>query len=329
MRRTQFVYLPVLLMSIAGPGSPYEQCHAAEMSTKAFDQLMHEVSNRGRWGANDERGTLNLITPAEVTRAAASIRQGISISLERMIDKKKSSINYAPFEQSLSTSEFRRMTMVDDIYVMRYHGWAYSHLDGLAHLAYDGKLYNDHSREILKPTGADQLGVENMRNGIVGRGVLIDVPRLKGLPYLEPGTAVTVDDIEAWEKRTGIRVKSGDILLIRVGRWARQEALGPWDIIHHVAGPQASISIWLKKRRVAALGSDAGNDVIPSGVEGLPIPLHLLTLVSMGMPLFDHLDLEALANEAERQKRWVFLFCVGPLAVPGGSGSPVNPIAVF
>jgi len=173
------------------------------------------------------------------------------------------------------------------------------------------------------------MGVHHMKNGIFSRGILVDMPRFKGVPYLQPGTAITIGDLEAWEKETGITVKSGDILLIRTGRWAREKEKGKWNFVNAAAGLHASTARWLKERDVAVLGSDGTADVLPSGNESQTHPLHQLVLIGLGMPLLDNLNLEDVAKVAADQNRWEFLLVVAPLRIIGGTGSPLNPIATF
>src|SRR2546425_18707 len=157
----------------------------------------------------------------------------------------------------------------------------------------------------------------------------MDIPRLKGVPYLEPGTAIYPEDLDAWEKKAGVKVSSGDIVLIRTGRWAVRDSKGPWDISKNAAGLYASCAKWLKTRDAAVLGSDAASDVMPSGVAGVAQPIHQLVLIAMGMPIFDNLDLEAVSAEANKRQPWEFPLSAAPVAVAGGTGSPFNPIATF
>ena len=157
----------------------------------------------------------------------------------------------------------------------------------------------------------------------------MDIARLKGVEYLEPGTPIYVEDLEAWERQAGVRVEPGDILLVRAGRWARRAEVGPWATGREAAGLHASVGPWLKERDVAMIGSDYTNDVLPSGVDGVTQPIHQLVLIAMGVRIFDNLDLEAVAEEAARQNRWEFMLSAAPLAVVGGTGSPLNPIATF
>jgi kynurenine formamidase len=201
-----------------------------------------------------------------------------------------------------------------------------THLDALCHASYQGKLYNDFPADGIDATGCPQDSVFALKEGIVTRGVLIDIARMKGVDYLEPGTPIYPEDLAEWEKQTGVRVSEGDAVFVRSGRWAMRVAKGPGK---NFAGLHASCARWLYERGVAALGGDADPEVAPSQIEGVPVPIHLLTLVAMGMPLFDECDLEAVGKEAARRKRWVFLFTAAPLVVRGGTGAPINPIAVF
>ncbi len=302
---------------------------AAPVTRAEFDSWMKEISNWGRWGKEDELGTLNLITNDKRLAAARLVREGVSVSLALDLNKKADAINTNPFEHELTVSKFSGHEVAGDKYSVQYHGFAHSHMDGLAHFAHKGKLYNGFSVDVLKPDGAERLGIQNVKNGIFTRGVIVDIPWLKGVDYLEPGTAITVSDLEAWEKKTGVRVGSGDVLLIRTGRWERLRQEGQWNFLEKAAGSHASVAKWLKARDVAIIGCDGVSDVMPSGVEGLANPLHELVLVGLGMPILDNLDLDAVAAVAKERKRWTFLFVGAPLRVGGGTGSPLNPLAIF
>ena len=157
----------------------------------------------------------------------------------------------------------------------------------------------------------------------------MDIPRLKGVKYLEPKTPIYPEDLEAWEKQAGVKVGAGDVVFIRTGRWARRAEKGPWDIANESAGLHASCVLWLRQRDVAMVGSDAASDLMPSGIEGVQQPIHQLLLVAMGVMIFDNCDLEALSEAAASRRRWEFLLTAAPLPVTGGTGSPLNPIATF
>ena len=190
-------------------------------------------------------------------------------------------------------------------------------------------MYNGFLRDQVTEKGAARLSIHKLKQGIFARGILMDMARLKGVAYLDPGTAIYPKDLEAWETKAGMKVESGDVVFIRTGRWARRAAVGPWDVGKNAAGLHASCAQWLKQRDVSILGSDASGDVFPSGVDGVTAPIHQLALVALGVHIFDHCDLEALAEAAAKRNRWEFLLTASPLAVPGGTGSPLNPIATL
>jgi len=296
--------------------------------TKAeYDRWKTDLSNWGRWGTDDQIGAVNLITPAKRREAAALVTDGVSISLASDVDTEKAVDNPQPYEH-------RMLAIGSDRFGVAFHGVAHTHLDSLAHINYDGVFYNGYRPDpdaVMKAGGHARNSIINLKNGIFTRGILIDVPRLKGIPYLEPGTQITLRDIEAWEKVAGVKVAAGDALFIRTGRWARRATVGPWDLSRTGLrpGPNASMIPFLKARDVALLGSDVPPSSAPSDVPGETGPVHDFALVTLGVHLFDNCDLEALAEAAAARKRWEFLLTVAPLPIRGGTGSPVNPIATF
>lgn len=294
------------------------------------DQWMTELSNWGRWGKQDQLGTLNLITPAKRKQAAVLVKDGVSVSLAHDAEKEKAADNPSPFSHVMTmTGHNNPGQFCVDTFSVNYHGYAHTHMDSLCHMFYKGKMYNGFSQEEVTKSGAAKLAITNVKNGILTRGILMDIPRLKGVPYLEPGTPIYPEDLDAWEKKAGVRVGSGDVIFIRTGRWALRSAKGPWEASRKAAGLYASCARWIKSRDVAMIGSDLGSDVAPSGVDGVVQPIHQLILIAMGTPIFDNCDLEAVAAEAARRNRWEFLITAAPIPVPGGTGSPLNPIATF
>ncbi|MEP7270506.1 MAG: cyclase family protein, partial [Acidobacteriota bacterium] len=248
----------------------------------------------------------------------------------RDVEKERATDNARPFTHTMNATGVNNPSQFSlDTFSVNYHGYAHTHLDALCHMFYEGKMYNGIPREEVRETGAARLSILNLKQGIFTRGILMDMARHKGLPYLEPGTPIYPADLEAWEKKAGIKVGSGDVVFIRTGRWARRAALGPWDVANSAAGLHASCARWLKERDVAIIGSDAASDVVPSGVDGVSLPIHQLTLVALGVHIFDNCDLEALGEATAARRRWEFLLTASPLAVPGGTGSPLNPIATF
>ena len=321
---TKRVLLPAVLLSLA---CAYGQPNASKADV---DEWMESLSNWGRWGDGDQLGTINLITSETRLKAARLVTEGVSVSLARDVEKEQAVDNPRPFlHKMLNVGLNNPGQFVSDDYQVSYHGYAHTHMDSLCHMAYQGKMYNGFPQAEVVAQGAPRLAVTNFKEGIFARAVLMDIPRLKGVDWLEPGTPIYPSDLDAWEEKAGASVRSGDIVLIRTGRWARRDKEGPWDVSKKSAGLHASSAKWLKERDAAILGSDAASDVSPSLVEGVSQPIHQLVIVAMGMPIFDNLDLEAVAEEAARQNRWEFLVTAAPMAVGGGTGSPFNPIATF
>jgi kynurenine formamidase len=289
-----------------------------------FDQMFNQVKNWGRWGADDQLGAANLITEATRRKALSLAKTGIVVGLAHPPLKEAAADNPSPFNHTMNRG------WSTDTYSVSYHGYAHSHIDALCHILYKGQTYNGHPRdEVLTEKGCTQLSVENLRNGVVTRGILLDIPRLKNVPWLEPGTPVFVEDIEAWERQAKVKVGPGDAIFLRTGRWARRAKQGPWNVAQNEAGYHASVAPWLKERGVAFLGSDDAQDVTPSLVEGVSLPVHTLAITALGVDILDNQDLEALAETAARLNRWEFLMTVAPVPVTGGTGFPANPLAIF
>ena len=289
-----------------------------------FDALFKQVSNWGRWGKDDQLGSINLVTPAKRKQALALAKTGESVSLARNPMTERAEDNASPFEHTM----LRGNNM--DRYAVSYHGYAHSHIDALCHFLYKDQTYNGYARaDVNTDKGCAKLGIENLKNGVITRGVLVDIPRLRKVPYLEPGTPIYVEDLEAWEKLAHVTIGSGDAVLLRTGRWARRDKLGPWNVAQNAAGLHASVAPWFKARGVAIVGSDVGEDVTPSRVEGVALPVHTLFITAMGINLLDNQDLEAVADTAARLNRWEFMLTIAPVPVTGGTGFPLNALALF
>ena len=300
------------------------------VTREMIDAWMKELSNWGRWGKTDQLGAVNLITPQVRRRAAALVKEGFSVSLSRDADSVRAVDNSRPFERKMISSGADPKPMFAmDTYTMSFHGASLTHFDALSHMVYQGKTYNGYPQEEIDGSGARQLAVNAYKNGFVSRGILMDIPRLKGVKYLELGTPIYPRDLEAWEKKAGVKVGPGDIVFIRTGRWARRAEKGAWDTDQQSAGLHVSCARWFKQRDIAILGSDAHAELMPSPVAGIPYPMHQLLLIAMGVPMLDNCDLEALGEAAAARQRWEFLLTAAPLSVPLGTGSPLNPIATF
>lgn len=326
--RTTLLILMLIVSTAARIGNAQEH---HKMTRQEFDRQVIELSNWGRWGKDDQLGALNLITADKRIEAAKLVRTGLSVSLARDVETTKALDNPSPFQHEMvligrGTTGPWSMDRIS----VDYHGFAHTHMDSLCHLFYQGKLYNGFSRDLVGPKGAEVLSIHNAKNGIFTRGILFDIATLRGTRFLEPGTPIYPEDLDAWETHAKVKVTSGDVIFVSTGRWAKRELAGPWNVDKDgAAGFHASCAKWLKDRDVAMIGSDGAADVIPSGIEGIAFPVHVLTLHVMGVPIFDNCDLQALCQAAEKLQRWDFLLTAAPLAIPGGTGSPLNPIATF
>lgn len=299
------------------------------VTTADVEKMMTSLSNWGRWGKDDELGTLNLITPKKRKQAAALVRSGVSISMAHDAVKVKMDDSTA-FEHEVTLgANSGDVGGAGDRYAVQYHGFTHTHIDALCHIFYKGRMYNGFSSDLVKRTGVGKLSINRVKNGIFTRAILMDMPALFGVRFLSGKQAIYPKHLEAWEKRAGIKVQPGDALLIHTGRWTRRNVEGAWKIMQDSAGLHASCLPWLKKRDVALIGSDLALDVMPSGIKKFELPVHCVVIVSMGMCILDVLDFRAIARECRQRKRWEFLLTVSPLAVEGGTGSPVNPIGTF
>jgi kynurenine formamidase len=298
------------------------------MTAQEFRELFDALSNWGRWHDGGGRGALNHLTPARLAAAARLVRSGTTITLSRPLQTEPGPDVPEPADH--------HMTMLPgdcgfakDYVGVDYHNDGQSHIDAFCHVAYDGFLFDGSPASSVTAQGAQTGTIELLRDGLVGRGVLVDVPRTRGIPWFEPGHHVFREDLEATERAQGVKVGAGDILLVRTGHARRLAELGPWDTREAKAGLHPTAASFLADRRVAALGSDGNNDTAPSTTEHVRFPIHVLALNAMGVHLLDYLQLEDLAQHCEAARRWEFLFAAAPLRIVGGTGSPINPTAIF
>jgi kynurenine formamidase len=295
------------------------------------------LSNWGRWGPDDGLGTLNHITPERRAAAAMLVRHGVTVSCAWDIGTtaQPDHVFGAPQRFMLSTGQGLpdepRWGGAAEYVGLVCHGYAVTHLDGLSHYFWDGRMYNDRPASLVTSRdGAGDHAITEAGGGIFTRGVLLDVATTRGVPWLEPGDAVFPEDLEGAEARQGLRVGPGDAVLLRTGYGRRRHEQGP-DAVANVgrAGWHVACAPWLHERDVAVIGADTAQDVHPSGYPAMRSPVHAVGIVAMGLWLIDNCDLEELAGTCERLERWEFLMTVGPLRIEGATGSPVNPIAVF
>ena len=303
------------------------------MTEAEFRSLYERLRAQVPWGANDRRGALNYITPAEVLAASGEIKLGRTVSLAAPVEDWETLDNPDPAQHQmigpLGADAGPGLSFSMDRIAMNIHGNADSHIDALCHVIFDGELYNGVPADTITENGAADMPIAVAADGIVGRGVLIDVPRSRGVPWLEPGDHVTEADLLAAERDQGVRVGRGDIVLVRVGHRRRRTERGPWDASAARAGLHPTLLPVLAERQIAALGSDGNNDTAPSVADGVDFPVHVLAVNALGLHLMDYLRFDELAPLCEREGRWSFLCVIAPLRLPTGTGSPVNPIAIL
>lgn len=304
-------------------------------------RYMETLSNWGRWGPEDELGTLNFITPEKRQQAAPLVRTGHSVTCARpIVTDITADTTYQPLRFMLDSGEGRdtdpperllQRRGASEFIGMVFHGYTITHVDSLAHYFWQGKMYNGRpARLVTAREGAQAEAIDLLRDGVVSRGVLLDIPRLRGIDWLEPGEGVMPEELAAAEERFGIRVASGDVLLIRTGYYRRrleQGAVNPG----HDGSPAAHVACapWFRDREIAMLGTDTHNDVSPPPYPNLGNALHVVALVAMGLWLIDNCNLEDLARTCADHDRWEFMLTVCPLRLRNVTGSPVNPVAIF
>lgn len=307
------------------------------VSRQEFDQLFQKLSNWGRWGPDDDRGTLNYITPEHVQSAAHIVRTGRSVSLSLPVntvagpDNPRPALHYMIHRHDTDLPE-GPPRFATDFLASEFHGDSFTHIDALCHVSHQGQLYNGKSTSGVTGLGAKLQDISAFAHGIVGRGVLLDIPRLRGVPWLEPGEAVTPEELEAAEKSQGVKLGEGDILLFRTGHHRRRLEMGPWNNGYDgdgKAGLHVTALPLIHERKVAVFLPDGDGETVPSQVEGIAYPIHLLQIVAMGLICADSLQFEELVKVCEEEKGWEFMVVACPLRLPGATGSLFNPIAIF
>lgn len=296
--------------------------------------LYERLSNWGRWGKDDERGALNYITDEKRAAAARLVRNGQAVSLALPLATEPAPDNPNPVthlmhQTGFDADEVRLMPYTADYFAVSPHGHAVTHLDALCHVFWRGKMYNGFAANEVGSHGSRKCAIDIAADGVVGRGVLLDIPKIRQVQWLEPGERVYPEDLDTAEKAHRVHVEEGDILLIRNGRARRRKTVGPWNTMELMPGLDASCLPWLHERKIAVLGSDSASDVVPSGIQGLSRPIHVGALPIMGIHLIDNADLDKVAATAERLGRYEFQFVMGPLVLRRGTASPVNPLAIF
>jgi kynurenine formamidase len=303
---------------------------ASRLSVDEVKRLYDKISNWGRWGKEDQRGALNYISPQKRASAARLVDSGEIVSLSLPLSTQSGPDNPQPVQHMMLHAGPPGYASLD-YFAIAPHGMAFTHLDALCHVFWQGKMYNGFSEREVGRFGARRCAIDVTRDGVMSRGVLLDIPRTKKVDWLELREAIYPEDLEAAEKLGNLQVGEGDILLIRTGRYKRRAVQGAWDPRREgLPGLDASCLEWLYARKIAVLGCDAVSDIAPSpyGAE-MGLPIHVGTLVIQGIHLIDNADFEALSAACERHQRYEFLFSMAPLILERGTASPVNPLALF
>jgi kynurenine formamidase len=299
------------------------------------------LSNWGRWGDDDDLGTLNFIGAAE-RAVALSLAKGdatVSCAAPITFDREPhSSTGPSAGGPHAAWSRPQRFVIQDgteapnpgtrfsgyDAFLIAPHGPNVTHLDAPRHTVLNGCSYNG----IAAGARGSRGTVESVSAGILSRGVLLDVATARGVPWLEDGEAVRPDDLERCELAANSRIRRGDMLFVRTG-YRKRLPHGPTARFAPRPGLHASCLPWLYEREVSLIACDVATDVVPHGYDGLGMPVHTVGMWAMGLWLLDNCSLEELALECERLERWEFLSVIAPLVLADGTGSPVNPLAIF
>ncbi|GIX47814.1 MAG: cyclase [Candidatus Tectimicrobiota bacterium] len=307
-------------------------------------QLALQVRNWGRWGPDDELGTLNFITPDKVAAACRLVRDGkvfaLGIPLQRHGPQSGTRQRFNPIHamfrdggdqprDAAAVVEMQGYGGADDWIVMPLQ--CATQWDSLAHVFYEGKMYNGYDAALVTSSGAAKNSIDKTKDKIVGRGVLLDVARYKGVPALEPGYAITVEDLEGTAAAQGVEVQRGDLLLIRTGHMARYLEKGDWKYFDLDAAPGVSVytAPWMHAKEIAAVASDTyAVEVRPSELPPFRSPFHICAIPNMGLTLGEIFYLEELAADCAADGRYAFLLVAPPLPVTHAVGTPINPYAI-
>jgi kynurenine formamidase len=312
-------------------------------SIEDVEELCERYRNWGRWGEGDELGTLNFIDSGTVTEAAGLVRTGevVSCALPYNADGPQNGGFHRtnPLHFMLQSGGDIAIGAQDHLSILRYTDDAVymplqcgTQWDALAHIFHDGKMYNGWDLSFVSSSGARRNGIEVAAEKLVGRGILLDIPRHRGVDWLLPGDAIQSEELTECCQATGLEPRRGDIVLIRTGQIAQVRADGDWGTYAGGAAPGLGVSAasWLFEHEVAAFATDTwGTEVLPNETPDVFQPLHLILLVNAGMMIGEIFDLEKLSERCTYHERWEFFLVAAPLPFTGAVGSPLNPLAIL
>jgi kynurenine formamidase len=310
-----------------------------EPGTAELDSIYEACKNWGRWGADDQRGALNHQTPEHRVAAAALVREGRTLSLAHDLPTAPSAETPFPAQHHmLAAGDARDSSGVvgyeacGDFIGTQVHGLGLTHIDALCHMFVRGEMYNAVPASEVKSNGALRNTIMSVADGLLGRGVLLDIPAALGVDFVPADQSITVDDLQAAAERQHVSVGPGDLLLVSTGRDNRRTAhhnsLSPFT--QGLAGLHPNCLPWLHERCISVLGGDGISDHMPfRSIPDWPFPIHQIGITGIGLHLIDNMHLGALAELCQELDRWEFLLTVNSIRIPRGTGCPVNPIAVF
>lgn len=310
---------------------------SSTLDDAAIRAIYGRVSNWGRWGAEDQAGALNLITPARRVTAAGLIREGVSVSCAYPVDTIPSPTNILPAQHYVTAAgdiaPKHGPGFTYDYIGVSPHGISQTHLDALCHVCHDGRMYNDRPVELVTSAGSGANAVTTAVDGIASRGLLLDIAGARGVDFIEPEDPIRPGDFEKAEKLARVKAGEGDIVLYRTGRHERRAAKGRFserlDGKSYLAGIYPDCLEWVHERGIALLGSDGAHDVLPAPFPQEQFPIHVGTQVYIGVQLIHNLRLDTLLAACTARDRFTFFLSVQPLNISGATASPVNPIAIF
>jgi len=312
----------------AQPPAPAAPADTAKLRAQ-YEQWRKEFKTWGKWGPEDNKGASNLITPQKVLEATKLVRTGTVISLAHA-EPQMAAADVNPNGVFKRTTNNITEGGTADNYQVSYHGLTVAHMDSWCHFFENGQMYNGIpvAGNLNAEEGCKKGSIMNWKDGIVTRAVLYDIAQLKGVDVVDPGVPITRADLETWEKKSGVKAGPGDVVLLYIGRWKRRAQVGPWA--GQVSGYYADTIPWMHERMPAFLGHDFNIDWNPRpGWEGMRNPIHVAALNWMGINIVECLDLEQAAAMARKLNRYEFMITFAPLPVEGGTGSPLNPLAIF
>jgi len=310
------------------------------VNKQAVYEAAEKLRNWGRWGRDDQIGTLNHVTPEDVVAAAGLIKRGESFALGIPLDRNGPQTGlfggrWNPIHTMLATGTDAaagrqgKLLYADDAINMPVQ--AATHWDSLGHIFLDDKMYNGYDARLVDCNGLGKLGIEHARAKMAGRGVLLDIARQKGVDYLEDGYGVSNDELDRTAKAQNVEIRRGDFVIVRTGQMERCLQSGKW--VGYAGGDAPGVKFencyWCQDKQIAAICADTwGVEVRPNETTEVNQPWHWVVIPAMGLTMGEMFYLKELAEDCARDKVYEFFFCGPPLVITGGTGSPINPQAI-